>query len=383
VRWITSVSVVGITIITAALVVLVAAFNGIEKIVAELYSDYDAAVTIRSSKGKTFNENTVSLASLNKIPGIQSTSRAVEEIVVLKRDKKWVNAHMVGVDSNYMAACKIDSHIVEGKAKFSIGKEDCGIIGATLLDKLEGYISELNGGQELMIYTPLRDAPMVFHKSPFKVTPLWISGKMNYNRDVNENELLVPLEFARGQLDYDSAITAIYVSLKPETDAEVVRDQIKSKLGSNFVVKTAAEKNELIFKTAKTEKKILVFILAFIFVLAAFNLIASINMLYNEKSENLQTLYRIGITQKAIFKIFFFEGLLIASRGIFFGLIIGIAVCLLQLQFSLLEMPNAMGKAFPISFSVSDGIMIVGLVSVLSLITSFVPVWFLVYRSNR
>jgi lipoprotein-releasing system permease protein len=141
--------------------------------------------------------------------------------------------------------------------------------------------------------------------------------------------------------------------------------------------------NELIFKTAKTEKKILVFILAFIFVLAAFNLIASINMLYNEKSENLQTLYRIGITQKAIFKIFFFEGLLIASRGIFFGLIIGIAVCLLQLQFSLLEMPNAMGKAFPISFSVSDGIMIVGLVSVLSLITSFVPVWFLVYRSNR
>jgi len=377
------VSVVGIAIITAALVVLVAAFNGIEQVVAELYSDFDAAITIRSAEGKTFNENSISLKQLNAVAGVQSTSRAVEEIVVLKREKKWVNAHMVGVDSNYLKACEIDSHIVEGKGRFRLGNEECGIIGATLLDKLEGYISELNGGQELMIYTPLRDAPMVFHKSPFKLTPIWISGKMNYNREVNENELLVPLEFARGQLDYDSAITAVYVSLKPDTDAEEIRDEIKKKVGSKFVVKTAGEKNELIFKTAKTEKKILIFILGFIFVLAAFNLIASLNMLYNEKSENLQTLYRIGMTQKSIFKIFFFEGLLIAGRGIFWGLLIGVGICLLQINFGLLEMPNAMGKAFPISFNLSDGVMIVSLVSVLSLLTSFLPVWFLVYRSNR
>ena len=370
-------------LITASLVVLVAAFNGIEQVVAELYSDYDAAITIRSSEGKTFNENKIALKELNKLSGVESTSRAVEEIVVLKREKKWVNAHMVGVDSNYLKACNLDSHIVEGKARFKIGNEECGIIGATLLDKLEGYISELNGGQELMVYTPLRDAPLVFHKSPFKLTPLWISGKMNYNRDVNENELLVPLEFARGQLDYDSAITAVYVSLKPDADPELVRDEIKKKVDSKFVVKTAAEKNELIFKTAKTEKKILIFILGFIFVLAAFNLIASLNMLYSEKSENLQTLYRIGMTQKDIFRIFFFEGLLIAGRGIFLGLLIGILVCFLQIQFSLLEMPNAMGKAFPISFNLSDGLLIVGLVSGLSFITSFLPVWFLVYRSNR
>ncbi len=382
-HWITGVSVVGIAIITAALVVLVAAFNGIEQVVADLYSDYDAAITIRSAEGKTFNENTISLKKVNALNGVESTSRAVEEIVVLKREKKWVNAHMIGVDSNYLAACKIDSHIIEGKGKFKLGTEECGIIGATLLDKLEGYISELNGGQELMIYTPLRDAPMVFHKSPFKLTPLWISGKMNYNREVNESELLVPLEFARGQLDYDSAITAVYVSIKPNTDPEEIRDVIKSTVGSKFVVKTAGEKNELIFKTAKTEKKILIFILGFIFVLAAFNLIASLNMLYNEKSENLQTLYRIGMTQKSIFKIFFFEGLLISGRGIFWGLFVGVGVCLLQINFGLLEMPNAMGKAFPISFNVSDGIMIVSLVSVLSLLTSFLPVWFLVYRSNR
>lgn len=376
-------SIVGIMIITASLVVLIAAFNGIEEVVSDLYSDFDADITIRSSRSKTFNEKEISLNALQKVEGVDFSSKAVEEIVVLNREKKWVNAHMIGVDSNYLKACKIDSHIVEGKAKFSLGKEDCGIIGATLLDKIEGYISEMSGGQELMIYTPLRDAPLVFHRSPFKTTPLWIAGKMSYNREVNENELLVPLEFARGQLDYDSAITAIYVTIKEDVDPEEVRDALKLKLGKDFIVKTAAEKNELIFKTAKTERKILIFILAFIFVLAAFNLIASLNMLYNEKSENLQTLYRIGMTQKDIFKIFFFEGLLIAGRGIFWGLLIGVGLCFLQAQFSLLEMPNAMGKAFPISFSFSDGALIVGLVSILSFITSFVPVWFMVYKSNR
>lgn len=382
-HWITSVSVIGICLITASLVILVAAFNGIESIVAELYSEYDADITVRSDVGKTFKEPTVKLNAVKYTEGVLHVSRAVEEIVVLKLGKKWVNARMVGIDTTYVKDCNLEKHIVEGTATLQVKGEPTGVIGATLLDKIGGYISELDGGEELMVYTPLREAPVVFHKSPFRVTPLWIMGKMNYNREVNERELMVPLDFAQMQLDYEDDLTALYISVKPDQDPEEVKHRLEQKLGKKFVVKTAAEKNELIFKTSKSEKRILIIILVFIFILAAFNLIASLTMLYIEKGENIQTLYRVGMTQKQVFKIFFFEGLLISGRGVFFGLLIGVAVCLVQLYYPLLEMPNANGRAFPIAFSVYDGLLIVGLVSGLSLITSFVPVWFLVYRSNR
>ena len=94
------------------------------------------------------------------------------------------------------------------------------------------------------------------------------------------------------------------------------------------MVKTNYEKNELIYKTSKSEKLIVLVILLFIFVLAAFNLVASLTMLFVEKLENIKTMIGYGASQSFIFKIFFFEGLLIAGKGIFIGAIIGYAVCL-------------------------------------------------------
>ena len=55
INWITRISVVGIAAITAALIILLSAFNGIEKMIEELYSEYDSDITIRAAETKTFN----------------------------------------------------------------------------------------------------------------------------------------------------------------------------------------------------------------------------------------------------------------------------------------------------------------------------------------
>ena len=351
--------------------------------VKQLYSDYDPDITIRSNLGKTFKEDQIDLKKLKSFQHVVHVNRAVEETVILKHEKKWVNARMVGVDPDFVQDCNLGLHIIEGHSSLEENGEPAGVIGAGLMQTIDGFISELDGGEELMIYTPLREAPVVFHKSPFKVTPIWITGTMNYNRDVNNSELLVPLEFAQLQLDYDNDLTAVYIALDKTADPDEVKTQLQNHLGKKFVVKTAAEKNELIFKTSKSEKRIVIIILVFIFILAAFNLVASLTMLFIEKSENIQTLYRIGMKQKSVFRIFFLEGLLISARGIIAGLIIGGGVCILQMKFAILEMPNADGRAFPIEFSFPDGLLIFCLVSLLSILTSLVPVWYLVYRSGK
>lgn len=350
--------------------------------VEKLYSEYDASITVRSAKGKTFQESTINLKALRKLDGVQHVSRAIEETVILKHQKKWVNAHLVGVDFDYVADCNLGKHILEGYPDLEQNGNPTAVIGATLLDKLGGYISELDGREELMLYTPLREASIGKRKSPFKITPLNVVGRMNYNREVNANEVLVPFDFARQQLNYEGDVTALYISVR-QADPFEVKERIQAMLGNAFEVKTAAEKNELIFKTSQSEKRIVIIILVFVFILAAFNLVASLTMLYIEKKENIQTMYRIGAHQQFIFRIFFYEGLLIAAKGIVIGLLLGATVCVLQLQFALLEMPNSGGEAFPIAFTVGDGVLILGLVSGLSLITSYVPVWYLVKKSGH
>ena len=348
--------------------------------VSKLYSDYDPAITMRSMKGKTFDSTTVDLNALRTIPGVVSLSKAIEETVIIKHGKKWVNARMVGVDFSFVDACQLNKHIVDGYPNLEENGEPTAVIGASLLDKVDGYISELDGYEELILYTPLRDASMARLKSPFKVSPLKVVGRMNYNKDINMSDLLVPIYFAELQLNYDTDITAIYFQVAKK-DIPAVKSTLEKRFGNKFRVKTAAEKNELIFKTSESEKKIVVLILLFIFILAAFNLVASLNMLFIEKKENIETMERFGATKRFVFQIFFFEGILIAVKGIFIGLILGIGVCLLQVHYGLLKMPNSGNEAFPIILQVKDVLFILVTVILLSVLSAYFPVRYLVRKT--
>lgn len=382
---ITLISVIGITLITAALVILLSAFNGIERMIEQLYSDFDSDISISSSHGKTFEENSINLKDLAKIAGIVEMSRAIDEIVVIKHEQKWVNARMVGIDSTFLTISRMDSHIVDGEPIIKGEKGEFGIIGATLLDKLGGFIPENVGYESVQIYAPKRDAKVRLGSNPFKMRMLNVSARMNFNREVNAERIVVPLELARDLLNYNKDLNAIYVDVDNKANLEDVKGELINILGKDFTVKTNYEKNELIYKTSKSEKIIVVIILVFIFILAAFNLIASLTMLFVEKKDNLNTLTAMGADHRSIFKIFFFEGLLISGRGILFGLLLGYSVCLLQLQFGLLTMPNSGGEAFPIALSIKDGIMILCLVSALSLAFSYFPVKILMkkYREEK
>ena len=204
---------------------------------------------------------------------------------------------------------------------------------------------------------------------------------MNFNREVNAEKLIVPLSYARDVLNYSEDITSIYVDVKEGYDNQTVKDRIQSALGSDFSVKTNYEKNELIFKTSKSEKLIVLIILLFIFILAAFNLVASLTMLFVEKKENVDTMISFGADRKTVFQIFFFEGILIAGKGIVIGLILGYSICLAQLKWAVLTMPNSGGEAFPIKLSIADGVLIVVLVSLLSFLFSYLPVRFLIKKN--
>ena len=383
VHWITNVSVIGIAAITTALIILVGAFNGIESMVERLYSDFDPDIIVRSEKGKTFSEELINKDALLSVPGVFRVHRAVEETVYLKHQKKGTNARMLGVDSLFLSDCNMSKHLVEGSAAFSINGRPAAIAGAGVLNAVDGYISTLDGTEEIQLYSPLRDASISRRKSPFKVLPLAVVGSMNFNREVNTEYILMPLELAREQLNYDKDLTALFISLKPGFNPQQVQQAIKDKLGNGFSVKTAAEKNELIFKTSQSEKKIVIVILVFVFILAAFNLIASLTMLYIEKSDNIETFYRIGAKRSFVFSIFFTEGMLIAIKGIAYGVILGVGVCLVQWQWAVLEMPNSGGEAFPIAFTWNDGFLIAGLVMGLSAIMSFAPVYFMVYKRGK
>lgn len=385
INWITRISVVGILICTAALVILLSAFNGIENMVVKLYTDFDSDITVRSTKGKTFDQTFIDTTIFAETEGIISVSRALEEVVILKHEKKWVNARMIGVDEIFVDMAKVsDGHLVDGIPYLY---DDYGtpltLIGASLLDKLDGFVPESHIKENIVFNVPLREGKVRPGKNPLSVKNVGVAGRINYNNEVNAQFALIPYDLAKELLKYENDITAFYIDVDDEYDVEDVKENLQAKLGSDFKAKTNFEKNELIFKTSKSERIIIIVILIFIFILASFNLIASLTMLYLEKKPNVSTLFGMGATKKTIFQIFFFEGLMIAGRGIVFGLILGYALVSAQYFGEFIQMPGTNGEPFPVVMTVSDGLLIIVLVSVLGFLASYLPVKYLVRKQSN
>ena len=103
---------------------------------------------------------------------------------------------------------------------------------------------------------------------------------MNYNREINQEKILLPLNNVRMLLNYSTELSHIYIDVQPNLSNDEMKTKIMSILGDKFVEKTNYEKNELIFKTSKSERLIVIFIMIFIFILASFNLVASLTMLF-------------------------------------------------------------------------------------------------------
>jgi lipoprotein-releasing system permease protein len=378
---ITMISVVGITISTAALVILLSAFNGIEDMVIKLYSDFDPDISVRSSKAKTFNQNFIDLDAIEGVEGVNFTVRALEEVVILKHEKKWVHAKMLGVDPDFVKMTKMDEHLVDGDPHLYINDEPHAIFGASLLDKLDAYVPMTAMNKELITFhVPLREGKIRPGKNPLNVENVNVAARMNYNREVNSEKVVIPYELASRLLEYDEDITAIYVDVLKGADLEDVKASIEQVLGEDFEVKTSYEKNELIFKTSQSERIIVYFILVFIFILSSFNLIASITMLFVEKKEDIKTLNSFGTDKKTIFNIFFYEGLMISGRGVVIGLAIGYIVCFAQIYIGILPMPSAPGEYFPMKTTWTDAFFIILSVSVLGFLVSYLPTKYLVRK---
>jgi lipoprotein-releasing system permease protein len=370
---ISRISLFGVMIITAALVVLLSAFNGIEKMIEQLYSEFDPPITIQHTQRKTFFENEIDFRKIKSIPGIKSVSRQIEEIIVLRNEQKWINAKLYGVEESFLSDCHIQKHLLGGIGQYTYSDGRFAFVGAELMQNLKVSIGP-DHSDEILIYAPKRNVKIRLGKAPFHSARVSVDGAVNFNQEVNASALMWDFQSASELLGYDQEISKLYISLEPGYDAQEVKEQIQNTIqNTSFQVRTNLEKNELIFRTSKSERLVVFIILLFVFVLAAFNLIASLTMLYVEKKESVQLLSAIGMSKNDVFKVFFYEGLLISGWGIFLGLILGYAVCILQLTSEFLIIPGA-NIPFPIVFTLSDFVLILGSVSILSFVFSYFPV---------
>jgi lipoprotein-releasing system permease protein len=373
------ISVLGIAIGTAALIIVLSAFNGLETLVEDLYASFDPDLKITVVEGKTFNEKEFPKEKILQLPEIEFYSAALEEVVLIKYDDKQTIASIKGVENSFYLMSGLDSLLVDGKISRDSDNNNQIVLGWGIADKLSFFSTEIAG--QLSIIVPKKGTNKgLTPDAEFNKKIAYASGIFSVNPDFDTKYILADLTFTQQLLNHENRISSVELGLKKGADWTKVKKELQQLLGNKYQVQTRYEMNELIFKTNKTEKWITFLILSFILVIASFNIIGSLTMLIIDKKKDVWILKTLGANDKNIRQLFFAEGMLINFLGAFSGMALGAIVCWAQMQFGILKLEGGVVDFYPIELNLMDFVNVSIIVVIIGLVASWYPVRILTKR---
>ncbi len=373
---VSGISVAGVAVVTAAMVIVLSVFNGFEGLVISLYNVFEAPIVVKPAEGKTLELSSIPTAEILATEGVIGYVEVLEESCLLRyRDKQYF-ARIKGVSDNFLALTDIDSMVVDGDAFMHVNGAPAALMGSGVAYHLSANPNDpLN---PLEVYVPKRGSSATLDPSKaFNVKHIYTTGIFSIQADFDLTYVLTPIKFARELLDHEGRVSSLELALNPKADMEAVREEIQAKLGSAYVVKDRFQQNEILYKIMKSEKWAVFMILSFILMISIFNVIGSLTMLILEKKKDINILRSMGATEQTIQRIFVLEGIFISMIGAVGGLVLGLLVCWAQIQFEIIKLNsggNYIVQAYPVEVQPMDVLSVFLVVATIGLLAAWLPV---------
>ena len=356
---ISGVAIAGIALATAAMICTLSVFNGFQSLVAKQFTAFDPDIKITAAKGKSFLGDSPEIAKVTSLKGIHTVSFGIEDKALVVHGKQ-VMATVKGVDSNFTRLTSIEDALYgDGQFILQDSLNFYAIMGAELLRELGCGI---RAAAPLEVYAPNRGKKinLTMPARNFKKEQLHLPGLIFA---VNQPKydaayIITSIDFAR-KLFRRNGNEATYMDIKAVegTDIRRLKRDIEALLGEEYTVQDRYEQQDDVYKVMQIEKLISYIFLAFIMLVACFNIVGSLSMLIIEKRDNMETLRSMGAERNTISNIFVYEGIIISAIGAVAGVAGGLALCLLQQHCGVLSMGDAgsfVVDSYPVEVHLND-----------------------------
>ncbi len=382
---ISGVSVCGIALAALALVCTLSVFNGFQDLVATMFTAFDPELKITSTNGKVFDSEDERIQLLRQMPEIEVFSQSLEDNAMVQYKGRQAMVVIKGVEENFNQLTAIDS-ILYGRGEWRLQDEvvDYAVPGIELVSILGTGIRFLD---PLEVYAPKRGVKINVANpvSSFQSDYLHSSGLVFAvnQQQYDASYILTSLSFARNLFQYDTEVSSIELKLKANSDIDAVKYRITKLLGDDFLIRNRYEQQEDTFRIMEVEKLISYLFLTFILLIACFNVIGSLSILIIDKRDDIVTLQNLGADNRMVSQIFLFEGCLISFLGALVGVILGVFLCLLQQEFSLISLGSGdtagafVVDAYPVSVHLGDVLLVLVTVLIVSFLSVQYPVRYL------
>ncbi len=368
---IAGISVFGISVGTAALVLILSVFNGFEDLLSSLFGYFNPEVKVTAAKGKTFEVDSLTLDKIRNMPGVAVLSETLEEIAFFEYAGSQDFGILKGVDRHFARVNDIDSTIREGAYQLLEEGRNGAVLGAGMRNKLS--VNVHNPVAALTIYMPTEKSGAL--DKPFKTRYAYPRGTFAIQQEFDNEYILTNLPFMRELLEAPpGTVSALEVRCAPGASVAVVKRELAAVLGPGFIIKDRYEQNEAFFKVMQLEKWMGYAITSLMLVLMAFNMVGALWMIVLDKQKDIAVLKSMGAPDRQVRQVFLLEGLLLTALGMGIGMAVAIGLYAAQKSFGLVTIPQGfLVESYPISMRAWDFLPVTLTVMLIGLLASLAP----------
>lgn len=378
---ISSVSVLAILIGTAALIIILSAFNGFESLVKSLYSSFYSDLRISAQKGKVINLTEEQIRKIRSMPGVKAASLVAEDRALLQNHELQTVVVVKGVDDQYPKVSNLPTKLVRGRYELGTVEQPRAVMGVGIENAIGVLADRML--MPLTVYMPRKGVTDM--QNPLEALSegmLVPAGSFAVQMEFDNKYVMTNLDFARQYLSYGpDEYSSVELAADQQERIPEIKKALQQMLGAAFKVEDRFEQNRTLYTTINLEKWAIYSIFTLILLVASFNMVGALSMLVLEKKKDIQVLRAMGASKSLIMKIFIAEGLVLAGIGALGGILLALLLYYLQVNYKLvpLQGDSFLIDYYPVKLVWRDFVLVV----TTALAIGFLASWFPAYRASR
>lgn len=352
-----------IVIGAAALFVVLSAFAGLKTFSLSFTNTFDPDLKAIPTTGKYISLSPEKEHALQKVAGLASYSKELEERAYLSFKEKSGIAYIKGVDENYRTVTGVDSTLYFGHWGLP---EHNGVIGIGIYNQLGIPVGNYQSPMTVLVPKPGKGAfsQLGFQSKPYTTLPLVISGVYAVEESLDKKYVFAPLPQVQALLEKDSTqISGINLKLEPKASSKAVKKAVATLLGDAVVLLNRQELNRTLYRMLNTENVATYLIFTLVLIIALFNVVGAIIMTILDKRQSVKTLFSMGATIQELRRIYFFQGLLVTALGGCLGVCLGSLLVVSQQAFEWLKITPSL--AYPVEYTLTNVLLVLATLIVL------------------
>jgi lipoprotein-releasing system permease protein len=321
VSFITLISLIGISLGVAALIVILSVMNGFEGELRNRLLSMSAHGSVAAADGTTEDWETL-VERVEAEPGVQAAAPFVQMEGMIQSGRDLVGVLVHGVEPGHEKRLSGDMiNLIEGNFDVLQPGERSIILGRSLAYELGARIGD---GVVLLVPKPVGDGTLEPVLERFVTRGIFEAGVQDHDGVL----ALVHADDVAAILGLGAAVSSVRFRAEDVMMAPAIAASLQSQMGSQFKSSDWTIENGSYFRAIRLEKMMMSLILSLIIGVAAFNIVASLVMVVTDKTTDIAVLRTLGMSPQGVVKIFFVQGAVIGWAGVAIGVILGVLLAL-------------------------------------------------------